>query len=128
MKGIALRRRFGLCWSVVALVCALTAVAAPSSTPRPSQPGFPIRAAFYYPWFPEAWRQSGLSPFTRYTPSLGLYDSRATTVIRSQIRAMQYARVQAGIASWWGVGSRTDQRLPLLLASTVRMHSSFRWD
>ena len=65
MKGIALRRRFGLCWSIVALVCALTAGAAPSSTPRPSQPGFPIRAAFYYPWFPEAWRQSGLSPFTR---------------------------------------------------------------
>src|SRR6185295_17738033 len=24
------------------------------------QPRFPIRAAFYYPWFPEAWRQRGI--------------------------------------------------------------------
>src|SRR5262249_12568435 len=26
------------------------------------QPSFPIRAAFYYPWFPEAWTQGGVYP------------------------------------------------------------------
>ena len=127
IEYIVPRRRLVLCGSVVALVCALTAAAAPPSTTRATQPAFPIRAAFYYPWFPEAWRQSGLSPFTRYTPSLGLYDSRAPAVIRAQIRAMRYAGISAGIASWWGVGSRTDRRLPLLLSTTVRMHSPFRW-
>ena len=33
-----------------------------------SQPSFPIRAAFYYPWFPQAWNQQGFNPFTNYTP------------------------------------------------------------
>ena len=31
-----------------------------------TQPAFPIRAAFYYPWFPEAWNQQGFNPFTNY--------------------------------------------------------------
>jgi hypothetical protein len=39
-----------------------------------SQPSFPIRTAFYYPWFPEAWNQQGFNPFTNYTPSLVFYD------------------------------------------------------
>ena len=33
----------------------------------------PIRAAFYYPWFPQAWKQQGQSPFTSYVPTRGLY-------------------------------------------------------
>ena len=46
----------------------------PTPTPTPDvQPAFPIRAAFYYPWFPEAWNQSGFNPFTNYTPTLGSY-------------------------------------------------------
>ena len=28
---------------------------------------------------------------------------------------MRYAHLHAGIASWWGQGSKTDQRVPLLL-------------
>ncbi|RPJ26412.1 MAG: hypothetical protein EHM33_11625, partial [Chloroflexi bacterium] len=39
-----------------------------------TQPSFPIRAAFYYPWFPEAWDQRAINPYTNYTPSLGFYD------------------------------------------------------
>ena len=31
----------------------------------------PIRAAFYYPWFPEAWVQQGQNPFTNYSPTRG---------------------------------------------------------
>jgi hypothetical protein len=91
------------------------------------QPGFPIRAAFYYPWFPEAWNQLGIDPFTHYNPSLGFYDSSATDVIEQHIQAMEYGNIQAGIASWWGQGSKTDLRFPALLAATDAMGSSLRW-
>jgi hypothetical protein len=89
------------------------------------QPNLPIRAAFYYPWFPEAWSQQGLDPFTRYHPSVGFYDSSSGSVVRSHIGAMQYGNVAAGIASWWGQGSQTDVRLPSLLAAAASTH--FRW-
>ena len=51
---------------------------APTQPPSGSdpQPGFPIRAAFYYPWFPEGWNQQGYNPFTNYHPSLGYYSAR----------------------------------------------------
>jgi hypothetical protein len=91
------------------------------------QPSFPIRAAFYYPWFPEAWNQQGLDPFTHYNPSLGFYDSSATDVIEQHIQAMEYANIQAGIASWWGQGTPTDLRFPTLLSTTDSLGSSLRW-
>ena len=99
------------------------------SQPPPSdtQPGFPIRAAFYYPWFPEAWTQSGIYPFTKYTPSAGFYDSSSTAVIQQHIRSLEYGHVEAGIASWWGQGSRTDTRIPTLLSATRALGSDFRW-
>ena len=55
-------------------VPSVTATNPPGPTATQSgdnQPGFPIRAVFYYPWFPEAWNQQGFNPFTNYTPSLG---------------------------------------------------------
>jgi hypothetical protein len=91
------------------------------------QPSFPIRAAFYYPWFPEAWNQQGLNPFTHYTPSLGFYDSSATDVIEQHIQSMEYGNIQAGIASWWGQGTPTDLRFPALLSATDSLGSSLRW-
>ena len=91
------------------------------------QPSFPIRAAFYYPWFPEAWNQQGMNPFTKYHPSLGFYDSSSTSVIEQHVRAMRYGGIEAGIASWWGEGSRTDARIKTLLDTTTAMGSSFRW-
>ena len=81
------------------------------------QPTLPIRAAFYYDWFPEAWKQSGLSPFTHFAPSLGLYDSGDPRVIAAHVAAMQYAHLDAGIVSWWGPGTRSDVRFPKLLAA-----------
>jgi acid phosphatase type 7 len=95
--------------------------------PGDAQPGFPIRAAFYYPWFPEAWNQNGMYPYTKYTPTAGLYDSSSVSVIQQHIRSMEYAHIEAGIASWWGQGSRTDGRIPTLLSSTTAMGSGFRW-
>jgi hypothetical protein len=89
-----------------------------------TQPSFPIRAAFYYPWFPEAWNQQGFNPFTNYNPSLGFYDA-SQTVTRQHIAAMQYGGIQAGIASWWGQGSRTDTHIPGLLQAAAG--TNFRW-
>ena len=50
-----------------------------------AQPVAPIRAAFFYPWFPEAWDQSGINPFTQFTPSLGFYDSENLATIDQEI-------------------------------------------
>jgi hypothetical protein len=105
-----------------------TATPTPTGTPPGGvdrQPSFPIRAAFYYPWFPEAWKQQGMDPFTKYHPSLGFYDSGSATTIGAHIAAMQYGRIQVGINSWWGQGSRTDARVASLLAATGG--GTFRW-
>lgn len=96
-------------------------------SPAPAQPALPLRAAFYYPWFPEAWSQHGVTPFTRYTPALGLYNSSAESVIEQHVEAMEYARIEAGIASWWGRGHRTNERFETLLSATRRTSSRFRW-
>jgi hypothetical protein len=80
----------------------------------------PIRAAFYYPWYPENWTQSGIYPATRYHPTAGFYslsDAGAAQLERSQIASMQFGRIQAGIASWWGQGTLTDGRIPQLLSA-----------
>jgi hypothetical protein len=99
-----------------------------STAPRQDQPGFPIRAAFYYPWFPEAWNQQGFNPFTNYTPTSGYYDSGATSVIQNHIRAMTYGSIQAGILSWWGQGSDADQRVATVLGATPgSSNPNFRW-
>ena len=89
-----------------------------------TQPSFPIRAAFYYPWFPEAWNQQGFNPFTNYNPSLGFYDA-SQAVTKQHITAMQYGGIQAGIASWWGQGSKTDNHIPGLLQAAAG--TNFRW-
>ncbi len=86
-----------------------------------------LRAAFYYPWYPEAWSQRSLRPYTKYHPSLGTYSSSDPRVIRKQIRAMEYARIHVGISSWWGRGSRTDRRFRELLSVTRRTTRGFRW-
>lgn len=93
--------------------------------PDPGARAFPIRAAFYYPWFPEAWKQNSVSPYTWFSPSLGLYDSSNLVTISKHIGDMQYAGLDAGIASWWGQGSRTDGRVSSLLRAASP--TTFRW-
>jgi hypothetical protein len=102
-----------------------TVTASPTTPSGDYQPAFPIRAAFYYPWFPEAWNQQGMNPFTNYHPSLGYYDSSDTSIIKQHIAAMQYGNIQAGIASWWGQGSKTDGRVSTILSATAG--TNFRW-
>jgi hypothetical protein len=101
-----------------------TILADAASVQADTQPSFPIRAAFYYPWFPEAWNQQGFNPFTNYNPSLGFYDA-SQAVTKQHIAAMQYGGIQVGIASWWGQGSKTDTHIPGLLQAAAG--TNFRW-
>jgi hypothetical protein len=110
---------------VALLVLGLPGICA--SARASSQPGFPIRAAFYYPWFPEAWKQGGHFPFTKYSPSLGYYDLGRSRAIQSHVRAMRFGHIDAAISSWWGRRHRTDRRLGKLLSTTAGMRSSLRW-
>ena len=96
-----------------------------SSLVANAQPTYPIRAAFYYPWFPEAWKQQGIYPYTRFTPSLNYYDSSDQATIRKHIDAMQYGNIEAGIVSWWGPGTRSDSRVPTILSASSG--NPFRW-
>jgi hypothetical protein len=95
---------------------------APAKTPSAQ---LPLRAAFYYPWFPEAWNQKGVDPYTVYHPELGTYDSSNAALVSKQIAAMQYGQIQAGIASWWGRGSATDSRIHTLLSAAAG--TGFLW-
>lgn len=90
----------------------------------------PVRAAFLYPWFPEAWRQGGVEPFTNFSPSLGRYSSSEPELISRQISLAAEAHIDAFISSWWGQGHHTDQALPALLDTTLRADSpnpSMKW-
>jgi hypothetical protein len=113
--------------TIFLIVSNLTTVVLVDAAPAQAdaQPSFPIRAAFYYPWFPEGWKQQGFDTFTNYTPSLGFYDGKSQSVIKQQIAAMQYGGIQAGIASWWGQGSQTDVKIPALLQAAAG--TNFRW-
>ncbi len=117
-----MRRRLAL----AGLLCAaFLAGSAASASPLPSL-SLPIRAAFYYGWFPEGWAEQGLLP--HYRPSLGYYDSSKTKVIRGHIQAMLYGGIQAGIYSWWGVHQQqnnTTERFPAYL--TAAHGTPFKW-
>lgn len=68
----------------------------------------PIRAAFHFPWYDEAWDQLGYTPFTRFTPSRGAYyDQRASdsAVLNDQLAQMAYANCRAAIPTWRGRSS-----------------------
>jgi hypothetical protein len=94
--------------------------------PNATQPAFPIRAAFYYAWYPEAWsRDGGLTTFSKFRPTLGLYDSSTRRLAAEHVAAMRYGNIAAGIYSWWGPGSNTDKRFANFL--DVARQTPFRW-
>lgn len=108
--------------SLLVSVAVLAAVSrSPRSGPadRASSPGAtnaaaaargPIRAVFYYPWFPETWHSND-----QYRPRLGRYSSDDRAVLRKHFRSMRYAGVDAAISSWWGRDTPTGKRLPPIL-------------
>jgi cadherin-like protein/glycosyl hydrolase family 99/Big-like domain-containing protein len=97
---------------------------------RPGDLALPTRAAFYYPWFPEAWKQQGFNPFTRYTPGYEspFYSSSNADAVRAHVRALDYGNFDVGIASWWGPGGKFEsERIPLLLNTTAELGSDLKW-
>lgn len=78
-----------------------------------------MRAAFYYPWFPETWAQTPAAH-----PSLGEYDS-SLGIIQTQIALMRYARCKAAIASWWGPDSPYSARIDTCLQAAEG--TRFKW-
>jgi RNA polymerase sigma factor (sigma-70 family) len=78
---------------------------------------FPIRAAFYYPWYPDNFQPGD----THYTPSAGYYSVDDPATVDRQIKDMQYGGLQAAIVSWWGVGLREDKRMPLLMTEATKL-------
>jgi hypothetical protein len=95
-----------------------------AGTPGPKPSGklpdatLPIRATFYYGWYPEAWGQVDAGAPPAFHPSAGRYDSNDPSVVANHIRAMRYGGIDAALASWWGAGTRTDGRFPTVLAAS----------
>lgn len=92
-----------------------------------SQPSFPIRAAFYYAWYPEAWFRDPAFPYSLFRPSLDYYSAADARVVRNHTAAMRYAHFDAGIYSWWGPDGYppTDLRFWRYLAEARA--TAFRW-
>jgi len=103
-----------------------------------------IVGVFLYPWYENPntsgrwrhWNGSGYSPPTtwaacylpnypdsRWNPSVQLYDSKDTEVLRWQDRAMARTGVDIAIASWWGIGGYEDAGL----AKAIRTCKSVQW-
>jgi hypothetical protein len=92
------------------------AAVAPAADP---QPRFPIAATFFYPYYPVA-----TSTRSRFHPNRpqGAYD---TEVLHRQVDDMLYAGQQAGIYSWFGRGTFSDQVLGYHLRAAD--DTTFRW-
>ena len=82
---------------------------------------------FYYPWWGTKkvdgkffhWSQFGHAPptdlATTFYPVRGPYSSSDGDVVRAQMDDIKQAGVSEVITSWWGWGSREDERLPLVM-------------
>ncbi len=103
-----------------------------------------IVGVFFYPWYENPntssrwrhWNGSGYSPpatwaacylpnypDSTWNPSVQLYDSKDTEVLRWQDRAMARAGVDIAVASWWGIGGYEDAGL----AKAIRTCKSVQW-
>ena len=100
------------------------ACSAPAPTPTSTQTST-IRAAFYYPWFPETWTVNGAH--VSYNPTLGYYGTTQSAIQAAHIGALDYAGFNAAISSWWGQGHYSDTRLKALMAQTSTLGSPLKW-
>ncbi len=92
-----------------------------------TQPSFPIRATFYYAWYPEAWLREPFIPYSFFHPTLAYYSAADAHVVRAHTDAMRYAHLDAGIYSWWGRDGYppTDLRFSRYLSAARA--TPFRW-
>jgi hypothetical protein len=80
-----------------------------------------------YPWFPQAWTQGGVFPFTHYHPTLGFYNSADHAIVDQQLDLAESAHLQAFIASWWGQNTPTDTALHSIIPYANTTHPNFKW-
>ncbi len=109
---------------VSALAVATAGVAVLAATPQTGASAtaathasitLPARGAFYYPWYPENWTQSGVYPASHYKPSAGYYQTG--DVLSRQVNDMLYGGFRFTVSSWWGQGSTADARFSSLLSA-----------
>ena len=98
----------------------------PTAPAAAGQPSFPIRAAFYYPWYPETWHDHG-GPTLHFHPSLGHYASADTALQTSHIRSLEYAGMDAAISEWTPPPDYRDARLRHVMALTTALGSPLKW-
>ncbi len=105
--------------SVVAAVLAAVAMVAVAPTAATATDmTTPIRAMFYYPWFPQTWHAND-----HYRPALGQYSSDNPSIVAAHVAGMKYAGMDATIVSWWGQGQQSEQtRFPQLYAAGAAQH------
>jgi hypothetical protein len=102
-----------------------------------------IIGTFFYPWYgnpttsglwnhweggsnpPNTWSANYLPnyPDSMWNPSVQLYDSIDTEVLRWQDRDMARAGIDIAIASWWGIGGYEDAAF----AKAIRICKSIQW-
>lgn len=88
---------------------------------------YPIRGAFYYPWYPETWRVA-TGDLARFEPDIAYYHSGDPEVVRSHIDSLEYGKIELGIFSWFGVDTNNDiARISLLLDETESLQSNLKW-
>jgi hypothetical protein len=107
--------------AILVVVLAGVLLGADRGEPGPGHPtlpadiDWPVRAAFYYPWYPESEHWA-----TRYQPSLGKYDSSNPRILATHVAQARYAGLDAFISSYWGPNTPTARRLPLLLDTAAQ--------
>src|SRR3954470_13552939 len=106
---------------VRALLFAAAAATGLVATPAGHAAPRPITAAFYYAWYPETFK-----PTPHAMPALGRYRSTDLALIRTHLRVLRRARVDAAIVSWWGITDRSDARFRRLEQVTEQLRSPER--
>ena len=92
---------------------------------------FPVRGTFYFPTFDstaESWENLyGRLPM--HEPALGWYSSSDPMVAKAHVEAMEYGKINLGIASWEGPDTNFDRsRMTMLLDETTEQNTEYlKW-
>mmetsp|Transcript_28508 Transcript_28508/g.31999 ORF Transcript_28508/g.31999 Transcript_28508/m.31999 type:complete len:779 (-) Transcript_28508:97-2433(-) len=92
---------------------------------------FPVRGTFYFPTFDsvaESWK-TGDGYLPVHEPTLGWYSSSDSNVAKAHVEAMEYGKINLGIASWEGSDTNFDRsRITMLLDETIEQDTEYlKW-
>ncbi len=133
----------GAVLAILGLVLLAASPGAVTQENQEFQPSAPYYATFFYPWYPQ-WSDRGHAPplnwFSNYLPDplpgafdpeQELYSSTDDSIIDWQLRKLAEARQEVAIASWWGMGHKTDRAIRYLLANVMdrqnNPYPNLRW-